>query len=300
MYNTIVSDSHTDLLTSLVDNVQKLKKEKSYFESTDFSKIKNKVFDYLLSQNIDILSLAVFTNNKNIQFKDLYLFKLIVEEYNQLELGRALISIEDIGFVKNFYDLLDLVKLKPFSCTLSWNFDNKFCGGALGKSGFTEFGKFAVNYLEKNKVLIDTAHMNRKSFWEFVDLTAKPIFNSHSNIFSLHKHKRNLLDKQIKKIVDTNGYVGITLYDKFVKSRTINSYDIAVQFNYLVEKFGINNFGFGTDFFGIDEKNLPTDISSYNDLFAVADNLLSFGYTSLDIEKLMNKNFSEFVSRVQD
>lgn len=299
MYNTIVSDSHTDLLTSLVDNVQKLKKEKSYFESTDFSKTKNKVFDYLLSQNVDILSLAVFTNNKNIQFKDLYLFKQIVEEYNQLELGRALISIEDIGFIKHFYGLQELVKLNPFSCTLTWNHDNQFSGGALGKSGLTEFGKFAVCYLEENNILIDTAHMNRKSFWEFVDLTSSPIFNSHTNIFSIYKNKRNLLDNQIKKIVETNGFMGITLYDKFIKNGSIKSFDIALQFNCLVEKFGINNFGFGTDFFGVDETNLPTDIKSYNDLYLVADHLCNFGYSSCDIKKLMHKNFSEFVSRVQ-
>lgn len=299
MNKFLVSDSHTDLLTSFGIK-KKNKKDNSYFQTNDYQEIKDRVCDFLTNQNLDTISLAVFTYNKNITLRDLELFKNIVDEINERKIAKTLLGVEDIGFVKHFYDLQELVKLKPFSCTLSWNFDNKFCGGALGKSGLTEFGKFAVNYLEKNKVLIDTAHMNRKSFWEFVDLTTKPIFNSHSNIFSLHKHKRNLLDKQIKKIVDTNGYVGITLYDKFVKSRPINSYDIAVQFNYLVEKFGVNNFGFGTDFFGIDEKNLPTDISSYNDLFAVADNLLSFGYTSLDIEKLMNKNFSEFVSRVQD
>ena len=129
--------------------------------------------------------------------RDLELFKNIVYKINERKIAKTLFGVEDIGFVKNFYDLQDLVKLKPFSCTLTWNNDNKFGGGALGKSGFTEFGKFAVNYLEKNKVLIDTAHMNRKSFWEFVDLTTKPIFNSHSNIFSLHKHKRNLNDAQI-------------------------------------------------------------------------------------------------------
>lgn len=299
MNKILVSDSHTDLLTSLVDNVQKLKKEKSYFETTDFSKTRTKVFDYLLSQNVDILSLAVFTHNKNMQFKDLCLFKQIVEEYNQLEWGRALLSIEDIGFIKHFYGLQELVKLNPFSCTLTWNYNNRFCGGVLGKSGLTEFGKFAVRYLEENNILIDTAHMNRKSFWEFVDLTKKPIFNSHSNIFSIHKNKRNLLDNQIKKIVETNGFMGITLYDKFIKNGFINSFDIALQFNYLVEKFGINNFSFGTDFFGVDETNLPTDIKSYNDLYLVADHLCNFGYSSHDIKKLMNKNFSDFVSRVQ-
>ncbi|MBR1987447.1 MAG: membrane dipeptidase [Clostridia bacterium] len=299
MNKFLVSDSHTDILTSFGIK-KKNKKDNSYFQTNDYQEIKDKVCTFLTNQNLDIISLAVFTYNKNITLRDLELFKNIVDEINERKIAKTLFGVEDIGFVKNFYDLQDLVKLKPFSCTLTWNNDNKFCGGAYGKSNLTEFGKFTINYLEKCGILIDTAHMNRKSFWEFVDLTTKPIFNSHSNIFSLHKHKRNLLDKQIKKIVDTNGYVGITLYDKFVKSRPINSYDIAVQFNYLVEKFGINNFGFGTDFFGIDEKNLPTDISSYNDLYKVADHLLSFGYTAQNIEKLMTKNFSDFVYRVRD
>ena len=297
MREFFVSDSHTDLLTCPF--CVKGKKGKSYFDCNDFSITKAKVIKYLSDKNIDTISLAVFTRDKNISLKDLRLFKDIVEHYNNLELGKALLTIEDMFFVKNFYDLENIVKLKPFSCTLTWNFDNQFGGGSFGKSGLTEFGKFTIEYLEGNNILIDTAHINRKSFKEFIDITTKPIFNSHTNIYSLFKHKRNLLDREIKTIVDSNGYMGITLYDKFIKGKEIDSYDIARQFNYLVENFGIDNFGLGTDFFGIDKINLPVDIDSYNELYKVADSLFGFGYNAKDIEKLMNKNFSDFVKRVE-
>ncbi len=292
-----VSDSHTDLLT--FPFCVKSKKG-GYFDRFDYEFTKSLVLEYLSKQNLSVVSLAVFTRGKNIDFQDFQNFKLIIEEYNSKKLGEALFSVEDLSFTNNFYDLENLVKLKPFSCALTWNFDNQFGGGSFGKSGLTNFGEFAVKYLEGNNVLVDTAHMNRKTFLEFSKISTKPIFNSHANIFSLHKHKRNLLDREIKTIVESNGYMGITLYDKFIKGKEIDSFDVVTQFNYLVEKFGINSFGFGTDFFGIDQKNLPRDIASYHDLVKVAEHLLTFGYRDKDIKKLMSQNFSDFVRRVRN
>lgn len=298
MQKFFISDSHTDLLTTL--SFDKKYKSKSYFELVEYDKVEEFTIDYLKSFKLDTIGLAVFTTEKNIGQKDLKKFKTIIEKYNNLDLGRALFCVEDIGFINNFYALEELKNLNPFSVSLTWNFDNRFAGGTFGKSGLTEFGKFSIQYLEKNGVIIDTAHLNRKSFREFSQLTKKPIFNSHCNIYSIFNHKRNLLDKGIKRIIETNGYMGITLYEKFIKRKEINSYDIALQFNYLIEKFGVSNFGFGTDFFGINDTSLPADIENYNDLNIVAEHLMGFGYRIKDIKALMSKNFSNFVDRVEN
>ena len=140
--------------------------------------------------------------------------------------------------------------------------------------------------------------MSRKSFWDFCKITNLTIYNSHSNIYSLKYHKRNLTDKQIAKIVESNGYLGLTLYDKFISNSSITSKDIANQFDYLIKKFGYKNFGLGTDLYGIDNSHLPTDVNGYNQLYNLASALKLLGYNQTIISHILYKNFENFLKRI--
>ena len=163
----------------------------------------------------------------------------------------------------------------------------------------------AINKLENNDILVDTAHLSRRSFWRLVKHTKLAIYNSHANIYSLCRNKRNLTNKQIQAIVDSGGYLGITLNRDFVLSRTkqkINGFtakDIALQFDYLIKNFGYHNFGFGTDFYGIDETKLPIDIRTYSDLKLVATELKKLGYSNKVIKHIFYKNFENFTKNIK-
>ena len=209
-----------------------------------------------------------------------------------------MLSIEDIGFVHSANDLLRLVRLKPVSVTLTWNKNNQFAGGALDNGGLTRLGKFVVRVLEHNQILVDTAHLNKKSFWQFKHITTKPLYCSHSNIFALHPHKRNLTNKQILAIKNSGGFWGLTLYQDFVSNTKITSKDIANQFEFLFTHFGIKNFGLGSDFFGIDTQKLPQDIKHYKDLKKVKNCLKSKGFSNTNLSYIMHKNYVCFLSRM--
>ena len=99
-------------------------------------------------------------------------------------------------------------------------------------------------------------------------------------------------------IVKSNGYLGLTIYDKFVgKEGKVDSKTIALQFDYLIKKFGYKNFGFGTDFYGIDTNNLPKDIKSYEDIEKIARELKKLGYSEKIIECITYKNYEDFLKR---
>ena len=174
-----ITDSHTDLLTALNKNEQV-----SFFHN--------------LPKYVEVLNLAVFTTDNNFGIKELTKYKKQVENLQKHTKTRLLFSIEDIGSIKPS-DIDELIKLKPFCVSLTWNYKNRYAGGALSTGGLTKCGKEIIKKLEENNILIDTAHLNRKSFWQFVKITTKPILNTHCNINSIHKHPRNLTDKQIKK-----------------------------------------------------------------------------------------------------
>ncbi len=275
-----IADSHNDFMT----------------------KITAKEKDCYLSQcqkvGVKIISCAIFTSNLKLCIDDLYNFKNeIVKLKNKYKDIFLLFSIEDIGFIHE-EDIDKFIKLRPISCTLTWNFDNQLAGGAFGGKSITKFGEEVIHKLENENIFVDTAHMNKKSFWKFCKLTKKPIYNSHSNIYELKRHKRNLTDKQIEMIVKSNGYLGLTIYDKFVgKEGKVDSKTIALQFDYLIKKFGYKNFGLGTDFYGIDINNLPKDIKSYEDIEKIVRELKKLGYSEKIIECILYKNYEDFLKR---
>ena len=275
-----IADSHNDFLTNLAYRAQ--------------------FFDYcveLYSSGVRLVSSAIFTTGKGLSYADFIGIHDIMQEMNSREQVRFLLSFEDIGFIKNLTDLENIITLHPVSCTLTWNEQNILAGGALSNGNITRLGEKVIQRLERANIFIDTAHLNRKSFWQFVRLTNKPIYNSHANVDALHRHRRNLTDRQIGKIVESNGYIGITIYDEFVAGDRVDSRKIAEQFDYLIRKFGYRHFGFGTDFYGIDREHCPIDIHSYRDLYKVAERLKALGHSEQVIRAIFFDNFHDFLIR---
>lgn len=270
-------DSHTDFMTKL----KTIDEKEEYVKS---------IHDLGARK---ILS-AIFTTDDNVGIEKLKIYKSEIDELNQKFDNILYFSVEDLGSVKP-NELEKLVKLNPISVTLTWNKRNIYGGGAKSNASLSQEGIDACKLLERNNIFVDTAHLNQKCFWQVCSLSSKPIFNSHTNIFSLCKNKRNLTDEQIKQIVSSNGFIGLTIYQKFISRNKIYCKDIALQFAYLADKFGIDNFGIGSDFFGFDEKFLPADLKSYKDLKNLENEMKNLGFSIIETNKLLCDNFIRFL-----
>ena len=103
-----ICDAHTDFLTEIKDKDEREKYVRQ------------------ISKVADIISCAIYTTNSTISVKDVENFKLEIEEYNNKYHTNLLLSIEDLGFIRNTTDLTRLIQLKPVSVTLTWNEKNQF------------------------------------------------------------------------------------------------------------------------------------------------------------------------------
>lgn len=268
-----ICDAHTDFLTEL-----KGEELKEYLE--------------FLRRTGNVVSCAVFTTHGNFNVEKVGELKNLIKNDANL-----LLSIEDLGFVKNAGELNEVIKLKPFSATLTWNADNQFAGGAFGKSGITKLGKLAVKKLEEGGVLVDCAHLNKRSFYQLAKITTYPLYCSHANIYTLKKHRRNLTDKQIKLIKSSGGFLGLTIYEKFIANHKISSRDVAAQIDYLIKNYGDNFFGIGSDLFGFDKNFLPADVAGYEDFKNIKTALINMGYNKKTVHKIFYLNFYNFAKK---
>ena len=84
--------------------------------------------------------------------------------------------------------------------------------------GLSSFGKEVINICNDNGVLVDVSHIGERSFWDIFNITKKPFIASHSSVYNLCPHFRNLKDDQIFAIKKINGLIGLNPYPFFIDS----------------------------------------------------------------------------------
>ncbi len=89
---------------------------------------------------------------------------------------------------------------------------------AEGKIGLTNFGKLVVQKMNELGMMVDVSHLGYKSFWDVINISTKPIIASHSSVYTLVPHRRNLKDDQIKAIAKNGGVVQINFNPAFIDS----------------------------------------------------------------------------------
>lgn len=199
-------------------------------------------------------------------------------------------AIEDLGVLTDD-DFEKLKEFNPLYCSLTWNGDNDLAGGVGGFSRLKTRGKIVIDYLNEINVVVDTAHLNRLSFYETVD-RAERVMNSHTCLDSIFPHERNLKDEQIKLIIEKGGIIGLTLVSTFMSKSPVDASDYLIQIDRFVQKFGIDNVAIGSDFFGT--ANLPRNLRKYYDFAPFEYALINAGYKREDIDKIYFKNAQNF------
>ncbi len=107
----------------------------------------------------------------------------------------------------------------------TWNYSLDWVSSGYGEThkknslktfGLSKFGIEVIHTCQENNVLIDVSHIGEKSFWDIIQNSQKPIIASHSSVYKLCPHFRNLKDEQIKVIKDLNGLIGLNPYPFFI------------------------------------------------------------------------------------
>ncbi len=196
------------------------------------------------------------------------------------------IAVEDIGFLYKDGKYLDF-DFSVFSyCSLTWNYDNGFAGGALDNGTLTYAGKRVVKIINDCGCAVDLAHLNRASFYPVLDCSRRALC-SHTGF---NGHLRSLDDNQIRTLVNRNVVIGLCTVSSFTDAHNLEQFaDVIDRF---VQKYGVDNLAIGSDFNG--SNDIPKDISDYNGLNQVKDKLLRRGYTTGDLHKIFYGNAYSF------
>lgn len=165
--------------------------------------------------------------------------------------------------------------------------------------GLTERGRALVRACNELNILIDLSHLNERGFWDVAALSKAPLVASHSNVHALTPHSRNLTDRQLDAIRDTDGFVGVNFGTMFMRPDGLKDPDTRLDelvrhIDYLVDRIGLERVGFGSDF---DGTTVPRSLSDVSRLPALVDLLRARGYDDASTRKICSENWIGILER---
>ncbi|MEO6550033.1 MAG: dipeptidase [Ferruginibacter sp.] len=177
--------------------------------------------------NVEIDSLMALIARNPGRMKFVVNSKELVKAIKQKKLA-AMIGVEGGHMIEDRIDLLDsLIHRGIKYLTLTWNNSTTWATSArdeetksdsLPQKGLTDMGKEIVRKLNKEGVMIDLSHAGEKTFSDVIATSTKPVIASHSCVYTLAPHRRNLKDWQLKAIAENGGVVFVNFYSGFLDS----------------------------------------------------------------------------------
>lgn len=159
--------------------------------------------------------------------------------------------------------------------------------------GLTDAGRELVKACNRLGILIDLSHLNEAGFWDVAQLSDAPLVATHSNAYAICPSPRNLTDRQLDAIRESEGMVGVNFHVGFLRPDGQRNADTPLEVVtdhviYLVERLGIDHVGFGSDF---DGALMPNDLGDVAGLPRLLEALRRRGFDEPSLRKLAHENW---------
>jgi membrane dipeptidase len=147
--------------------------------------------------------------------------------YNeQRDILSCMIGVEGGHAIEN--DLLKLEKLYDRGMRylgVTWNNSNDWATSAKDETlkrdslefiGLSEFGKEVIRKCNDLGIMIDISHAGDQTVKDILKISNKPIIASHSSVYNICPHFRNLKDYQMYAIKKNGGVIFINFYPAYI------------------------------------------------------------------------------------
>ena len=223
-----------------------------------------------------------------------------------------------------FEENLDLIQLYynigVKHALLAYNSRNSVADGCAepGNAGLSSFGRMVVKEMNEVGMIIDGSHTGHRSTMDAMELSSTPFIFSHTNVYNLYPHYRNIRDDQIKACAQTGGVIGITGSGDYMGEVNPNAESVFRHVDYIAQLVGAKHVGFGLDYVLTPEHFFETGVYPFPHrwpmppagkyqvydflgpevIYGVIELMNSHGYTQEDICGVLGGNFMRVARQV--
>jgi membrane dipeptidase len=192
----------------------------------------------------------------------------------------------------------------------TYNARNRLGDGCLERanSGLSKLGRAAIARMNELRIVVDVAHVGRRTSLDVVEVSTAPVIVSHGNACGVYESRRNLADELIRAVAASGGVIGVCAFPGFVSAADQDLGKLLDHVDYLAALVGAGHVGLGMDFsveteedyayFGYEEDTYPRPpwvyppgIAGFADIRNIGDGLARRGYTPEQIAGIASGNF---------
>jgi membrane dipeptidase len=187
------------------------------------------------------------------------------------------------------------------SIGITWSRPNRFGYGVPFQfpaspdtgPGLTGLGKELVRECNRLRIMIDLSHLNEAGFWDVAAISQAPLVATHSNVHAICAATRNLTERQLDAIRDSDGLVGLNFNCGFLhpEGRRDSDLELDIMVDHLdalIEWLGDDRVGLGSDF---DGATMPEGVRDASLLPNLLVSMRSRGYDDATIRKIAYENW---------
>jgi membrane dipeptidase len=159
--------------------------------------------------------------------------------------------------------------------------------------GLSDMGRELVRACNSLGIMVDVSHMNERGFWDVASSSTAPLVATHACAHVVCRSTRNLTDRQLDAIRESDGIVGFnfSVCDVRPDARLDENtpIDTVVQhLIYLVDRLGEDHVGLGSDFDGAVMPRPIRDASCFPNLI---HSLREHGFNQRTLRKIAFDNW---------
>jgi membrane dipeptidase len=242
-FKSILIDTHNDIPTTAIDAGVSFDQPLKHKTHSDLQRMKEGGVDAQFFSiwcdgnmknpyawaNREIDTVLAWTNRNPGAMMQAFTAADIVTASKQKKLA-VLFGVEGGHMIENDLSKLDaLYKRGVRYMTITWNNSTDWATSALDETtradslkhkGLTSLGKQIVKRMNELGMLVDLSHVGEQTFWDAINTTTKPVLVSHSCVYNLCQHRRNLKDEQIKAVAKNGGVIHLNFYSGFIHHKT--------------------------------------------------------------------------------
>jgi membrane dipeptidase len=205
------------------------------------------------------------------------------------------------------YDLKNLSVLYQMGLRhilLSWAYNNQITNGELDQSsGLTDFGRQVIPEMNRLGMIVDITHISRHAMREVLEISTKPVLNSHTALKSISHRIPAITEDEIRSVAEKGGVLALhfmthMLTGQFEVRATLDQ--LMAQMDALVTIAGIDGVALGPDYLpytdlhrrNTQQPNLtfPVGLESAGQMLNLTRALVQHGYDDSAIKKILGGN----------
>lgn len=171
-------------------------------------------------------------------------------------------------------------------------------------------GKDLILEMERLGIILDATHLCDSAFWDAMKIYNGPVWASHNLVRSIVPHNRQFSDEMLKELIEREAVIGMA-FDAWMmipgwvrgkstpESTGLRIEHVAEHIDHICQLAGnASHVGIGSDLDGaFGKEQAPLDMDSIADLQSVTHILERRGYSAIDIEKIMWRNWVDFLEK---